>query len=255
MHLDWKKSIGAQMKVSTALAVGMALGVGIMYLFCGNTDSNQQLQPKCLSSTVIEGAENIKVINTKSSLSDAMVESTLITPELDNQYSDVSLDKDQLWFTHEEPDIEALKQEMRDSPENVRLRNLWDLNKEVIGWDHIERVAPNLTYEQKLNLESLIRNSPNDGLDMLLFVAKLPNTGNDERNNMYQALNVVSEMTADNVFMMDSLIEDACGQQASPKDLMRFVNRQKDNIVRAYQKRNLSELRRLINDDAVCSGI
>lgn len=242
------------MKASIALVAGVALGVGIMYLF-DKTDSNPQLQPKFLSSAAIKGAENIEVINIKSGLSDSMGQSTLIIPQLDNQNSEVSLNEERLSFANDEADIEALKQEIRDSPESVRWRNLWDLNKEVIGWDDINRVAPHLTYEQKLELESLLLNAPNDGLDMLLLAARFPNTGDDDRNRLYLALNVVPEVSADNVFMVDSLIEEACGDKASPRDLMLFVNGQKDNIARAYQKRDLSELRRLINDNAVCSGI
>ena len=246
------------MKTSIALVVGVALGVGTMYLFGGKTECNQQLQPKFESSTTIRSAENIEVLNTKSGSTESLGEAKLIVPsstKLSNQYSDLSVDEDRLRFVNEDADIEALKQEMLDSPENVRLRKLWDLNKEVIGWDDIERVAPNLPYEQKLNLESLLQDAPKDGLDILLFIATLPDSGSEERNSMYLGLNATSEISADHVFMVDSLIEDACGQQVSPRELKLFVNGQMNNIERAYQKRSLSELRRLINDNAVCSGI
>ncbi|EGQ9743429.1 hypothetical protein FWP33_13025 [Vibrio parahaemolyticus] len=247
------------MKTVIVLALGVALGAGYVHLFGGNTDSKQQPEPKFVFSKGITGSEDIECfsLDTQSRSLEPSGESLLTVQnanESDNQYSYLS-EEDQLEFTDNEADIEVLKQQMLDSPENLRLRKLWGINKDSIGWDDIERVAPNLTYEQKLNLEQLLRDSPKDGLDMLLFAARYPNSGNIDRDMMYLALNAVTETSADNVFLVDSLIEDVCGQRASPKKLMMFVNSQKTKIERAYQKRNLIELRSLITGNAVCNSI
>ncbi|NOI32029.1 hypothetical protein [Vibrio coralliilyticus] len=243
------------MKSAITLAVGIILGAGCMHLLVNHADSEQKL------TTAHKGADKIASrVNTHSCSSETVFEMALAdqnSEKTDKQgSSDSTITEQQLVVdADEEASIETLKQEMRSSTENVKLRKLWDLDKEVLEWDDIERVAPNFSYEQKLNMESLLRDNPKEGLDVMMLAAKYPNSGSSDRDLMYVVLDSVPELSADSVLLVDSLIEDVCGQQAPPKTIMKFVDEQKNSIEREYLKRNLSGLRYLINNNSVCGGI
>ncbi|GIC77122.1 hypothetical protein FMO003_25220 [Moritella sp. F3] len=150
-------------------------------------------------------------------------------------------------------DLNDLNESMWNSPENVRLREIWELNKATLNWDDIERVAPNLTYEQKLSMETTLQDNPSDGRSLMLTLARHPNTGDKQKNMLYLALDHAPEHSSGSVFMIDSLIEGKCGRQAGTIELMTFIDTEKVSIEKAYIKRDILQLKELINNSDICN--
>ena len=234
------------------LVVGFVVGAGVMGYWY-HPEKEQCLGPVKAVNANTEKEQTILLANTEPEPNFSKVS----MPENDEPKSNFQRHFDEP--VHQDEAEESVIEPIHDrSATTLGLIQLWELDRTIFSWDDIERVAPNLTYEHKLNLEMLLQGNVEVGTDIMLGLAKYPNTGNEDRDLLYLAMGAMEsqcDVSTDNVFFVDSLIEETCGRQAPPRKLMKFLDGRKTDIKRAYQKRNLSELKRIINDTGVCSTI
>ena len=94
-----------------------------------------------------------------------------------------------------------------------------------ISWNDIERLAPHLSYEEKLDLETLSYTDPSLAVARLAKEAQYPNTGDPEKDLFLSALNGVSPVISHFVVTLDSMYMDKCGTSLlldSVNDIMKM---------------------------------
>ncbi|MDA0152259.1 hypothetical protein OH460_08095 [Vibrio sp. Makdt] len=128
----------------------------------------------------------------------------------------------------------------------------WGLSEDSTV-DDIINAIPNIEYGQALLAESMLKESPDDAMFILSLLANAPNTGNKEKDLMYQAAAVSSDVDENTLYLVDSLITTKCSINTSPKSLIHFMNTYQLDLEKAYRKRNVKWLQSAIDREG-CSA-
>ncbi|CAK2444193.1 conserved hypothetical protein [Vibrio crassostreae] len=143
-----------------------------------------------------------------------------------------------------------------DTPENSRTVN-WSKssveNEEEtqISWNDIERLAPHLSYEEKLDLETLSYTDPSLAVTRLAKEAQYPNTGDPEKDILLNALSGVSPVVSHFVVTLDSMYMDKCGTSLLLDSIKEIMNVNSDLFFQ-YKKMNYSALKEEFNNSIPC---
>lgn len=180
-----------------------------------------------------------------------------VTPDFITSTTLVATDKSPT-FEYEQVDIAPTHSLIGDTPEMARTVN-WSKssveNEEEtqITWNDIERLAPHLSYEEKLDLETLSYTDPSLAVARLAKEAQYPNTGDPEKDLFLSALNGVSPVISHFVVTLDSMYMDKCGTSLlldSVNDIMKMNN----ELFLQYKKMNYSVLKAEFNNTIPCDS-
>lgn len=149
-------------------------------------------------------------------------------------------------------DTEVLKREMKNSPENVKLRLDKENLEEAVTWEKIEKMAPHYSYLQKLDLETLARTNPAAAVAKLNEAANFPNTGNEEKDAFYAAIeSMLSPSINAFIFSLDGIYQEECGQPLTINQIQAIM-KIKSDLFYHYKKRNYTSLKDELSQHVSC---
>lgn len=148
--------------------------------------------------------------------------------------------------TREEPASELNESEVLfDDPRVGRV-------KEPISWADINKYAPHLSYEAKLDLETLAMSDHDSAIKMLAKEAKFPDTGDIEKDVFFSALDQLSPEINNFMFTIDIAYQERCGKPMNNEQLKNSVVKSSDLFFH-YRKRNYLKLREEMYKIAPCT--
>lgn len=111
-----------------------------------------------------------------------------------------------------------------------------------ISWNDIERLAPHLSYEEKLDLETLSYTDPSLAVARLAKEAQYPNTGDPEKDILLNALSGVSPVISHFIVTLDSMYMDKCGTSLMA-DSFNDIMKMNTDLLFQYKKMNYPALK------------
>lgn len=114
-------------------------------------------------------------------------------------------------------------------------------------------VSPHLSYEEKLDLETLLYTDPSLAVARLAKEAQYPNTGDPAKDLLLNALNGISPVISRFVVTLDSMYMDKCGT-VLPMDSFNEIMKMNSDLLFQYKKMNYSALKAEFHNTIPCDS-